>query len=267
MKRHLCILAMVFVTLAPRLGSQWLNHPTAGVPRLANGEPNLSAPSPKAADGRPDLSGLWQANGDGEGVSFAGAPLPALFRSIGAQLKDGLPYRPWARALAEARQADNLKDSPDARCLPLSVLWLHSHLFPAKIVQTPGLIVILYEKGVDFRQVFVDGRPLPVDPQPTFFGYSTGRWEGGTLVVRTNGFKDDLWADLNGNPLTEAATITERFRRPDFGHLEIVISIDDPKAYTAPFTVTVRQHLLVDTDLLEFICLENEKDQPHLVGK
>jgi hypothetical protein len=267
MKRHLCILAIAFVTLAPGLGSQWLNHPTAGVPRLANGQPNLSAPAPRTMDGKPDLSGVWRAIADGEGVSFAGAPLPALFRNIGAQLKDGLPYRPWARALTNARQAENLKDSPDGKCLPLSILWLHSHLFPSKILQTPGLVVILYEKGVDFRQVFIDGRALPVDPQPSFFGYSTGRWEGEALVVRTNGFKDDLWADLYGNPLTESATITERFRRPDFGNLEIVITVDDPKAYTAPFTVTVRQQVLVDTDLLEFICLENEKDQSRLVGK
>jgi hypothetical protein len=264
------ILIAAFLILAPAAGlhAQWLRYPTAGVPRLPNGQPNLNAPAPKGADGKPDLSGVWLANPEsGTGVSFTGAPLPALFRNIGAQLKDGLPYRPWARELTNARQADNLKDSPDGQCLPLSILWLESHLFPSKIVQAPGLVVVLYEKGVDYRQIFTDGRPLPVDPQPSFFGYSSGKWERDTLVVQTNGFRDDLWADLNGNPLTESAKITERFRRPNYGSLEIEVTVDDPKAYTAPWTVTIKQHVMVDTDLLEFICLENEKDRAHLVGK
>jgi hypothetical protein len=120
-------------------------------------------------------------------------------------------------------------DSPDGRCLPLSNLWLHSHLFPSKILQVPGLVVILYEKGVDYRQIFTDGRPLPLDPNPSFFGYSSGTWEKDTLVVRTNGFRDDQWADLNGNPLTDAATITERFRRPSYGNLDIEVTVDDPR--------------------------------------
>ena len=265
MSRTVWIAAIVIVVVAPALGlqAQWLRYPTTGVPRLPNGQPNLSAPAPKSSDGTPDLSGVWLANPEtGTGVSFTGAPLPPLFRDIGARLKGGLPYRPWARDLTNARQADNMKDSPDGRCLPLSNLWLHSHLFPSKILQVPGLVVILYEKGVDYRQIFTDGRPLPVDPNPSFFGYSSGTWEKDTLVVRTNGFRDDQWADLNGNPLTDAATITERFRRPSYGNLEIEVTVDDPKAYTAPWTVTINQHLLVDTDLLEFICLENQKFQP-----
>jgi hypothetical protein len=262
------ILALVIFAPALAVQAQWLHYPTAGVPRLPNGQPNLNARAPKAADGRPDLSGLWLANAEsGTGLSFTGAPLPALFRNIGARLKDGLPYRQWASDLTNARQADNLKDSPDGKCLPLSILWLHSHLFPSKIVQTSGLVIILYEKGVDYRQIFTDGRPLPVDPQPSFFGYSSGKWDGDTLVVQTNGFRDDLWADLNGNPLTESARVTERFRRPNYGSLQIEVTVDDPKAYTGPWTVTISQHLLLDTDLLEFICLENEKDQTHLVGK
>lgn len=268
MNRASWVLAMVVVTPALALQAQWLNYPSAGVPRLPNNQPNLTAPTPRTADGKPDLSGQWLANTEnGTGVSFTGAPLPPLFTNIGARLKDGLPYRPWARELTNARQANNRKDSPDGKCLPLSNLWLHSHLFPSKIVQTPGLIVILYEKGVDYRQIFIDGRPLPVDPQPSFFGYSSGKWERDTLIVQTNGFKDDLWADLNGNPITESARITERFRRPNFGSLEIEVTVDDPKAYTAPWTVKVSQHIQLDTNLLEFICLENEKDQAHLVGK
>jgi hypothetical protein len=266
--RAVWVLAMVIVTPALSLQAQWLNYPSAGVPRLPNGQPNLTAPAPKTADGKPDFSGQWLADAEsGTGVSFAGAPLPPLFRNIGARFKDGLPYRPWARELTGARQANNQRDSPDGKCLPLSNLWLHSHLFPNKIVQTPGLVVILYEKGVDYRQIFTDGRPLPVDPQPSFFGYSSGTWEKDTLVVQTNGFRDDLWADLNGNPITESARITERFRRPTFGSLEIEVTVDDPKAYTAPWTVKISQHIQLDTNLLEFICLENEKDQAHLVGK
>ena len=265
MSRTAWIAAIALVVVASALGlqAQWLRYPTAGIPRLPNGQPNLSAPAPKSSDGTPDLSGVWLANPEsGTGVSFTGAPLPPLFRDIGARLKGGLPYRPWARDLTNARQADNMKDSPDGRCLPLSNLWLHSHLFPSKILQMPGLVVILYEKGVDYRQIFTDGRPLPVDPNPSFFGYSSGTWEKDRLVVRTNGFRDDQWADLNGNPLTDAATTTERFRRPSYGNLEIEVTVDDPKAYTAPWTVTINQHLLVDTDLLEFIWLENQKFQP-----
>ena len=162
MNRNILILAFLILTPALAVHAQWLRYPTAGAPRLPNGALDLTAAAPKTSDGRPDLSGLWLANPErGTGVSFAGAPLPALFRNIGAQLKDGLPYRPWARDLTNARQADNLKDSPDGQCLPLSILWLQSHLFPSKIVQTPGLIVVLYEKGVDYRQIFTDGRPLP----------------------------------------------------------------------------------------------------------
>jgi hypothetical protein len=264
------LLILTFAVTVPAIGlhAQWLTYPTAGVPRLPNGAPNLTAKTPKLADGTPDLSGVWLANPEnGTGVSFTGAPLPALFRNIGAQLKDGLPYRPWARDLTNARQADNLKDSPDGQCLPLSITWLASHLFPSKIVQARGLVIVLYEKGVDYRQIFTDGRPLPIDPQPSFFGYSSAKWERDTLVVQTNGFRDGVWADLNGNPLTDAARMTERFRRPNYGNLEIEITVDDPKAYTAPWTVTIKQHLMIDTELLEFICLENEKDREHLVGK
>ena len=200
---------------------------------------------------------VWLANRRVTGVSFWRAA-PAVQKHRGAA-QDGLPYRPWARELTNARQADNLKDSPDGQCLPLSILWLESHLFPSKIVQASGLVVVLYEKGVDYRQIFTDGRPLPVDPQPSFFGYSSGKWERDTLVVQTSGFRDDLWADLNGNPLTESAKITERFRRPNSGSLEIEVTVDDPKAYTAPWTVTIKQHLMVDTDLLEFMPGERER--------
>ena len=143
---------------------------------------------------------------------------------------------------------------------------MHLHPYPRKILQFPGLMVILYERDTVYRQIFTDGRPLPVDPQPSFYGYSTGTWDGDTLVVQTNGFRDGLWLDISGTPLTDAAKLTERYHRPSFGKLEIEITVDDPKAYTKPWTIRVKQTLAVDTDLLEFFCMDNEKDARHLVG-
>lgn len=251
------------------LAAQWLNYPTPGVPRTPDGKPNLSSPAPKAADGRPDLSGLWEAGTEGATSldTLGEEGLPAEFLNIAARLKEGLPYRPWARDLVNARRVDNRKDSPDGKCLPLGMLWMLSHRFPRKIVQVPGLVVFLYEKNNEYRQIFTDGRPLPADPQPSFNGYSSGKWEGDTLVVQTIGLRENSWADLAGNPITEAAKVTERFRRPNYGNLEIAVTVDDPKAYAAPWTVKLNQHIKLDTDLLEYVCLENQKDLPHVVGK
>jgi hypothetical protein len=265
MSRTILILALVAAALGLR--AQWLNYPTAGVPRLPNGEPNLAAPAPML-DGKPDLSGLWEADRTGGvGTSFTGAQLPPLFTNIGTRLEGGLPLTAWGRNVLNARMAENSKDSPDAKCLPLGILWLHSHLSPRKILQLPGVIVLLYERFTQFRQIFTDGRPLPVDPEPSFFGYSTGKWEGDTLVVQTIGLRDDLWADLSGSPITQSAKVTERLRRPNFGNLEIEITVDDPKAYTTPWTVKVKQVILLDTELLEFICVDDQKNRSHVVGK
>ena len=260
------IVAAVLATLATAQASpasaQWLNYPTPGVPRLPDGRPNLAAPAPRTADGMVDLSGLWEPDpSGGDPSSFGGGvvTLPAEFQNVAARLKGGLPYRPWALDLRNARQADDGKDNPDGLCLPLSILQLHSHPFPRRIMQLPGILAILYEKDVDYRQIFTDGRPLPVDPQPSWFGYSSGKWEGETLVVRTSGFREGLWADGAGNPLTEAATVTERFRRPNFGTLQIDVTVDDTKAYTAPWTITLHQRIKLDTELLEYVCLENHK--------
>jgi hypothetical protein len=177
------------------------------------------------------------------------------------------PYQPWAAELAARRRADFSKDNPDARCLPLGPLQMLAHPLPKKILQTPALLVILHERNAEFRQVFLDGRRLPDDPQPSWWGYSSGRWEGDTLVIETAGLRDGLWGDFNGSPLTDAARMTERIRRPSFGTLEIKVTVDDPKAYTKPWTVQLNQLLTLDTDLLDYTCLENEKDVPHLVGK
>ena len=234
---------------------------------MRDGKPNLTARAPRTPDGKPDFSGLWVAGTGGVSAPVAGAAeLAPEFLDIAANRQEPLPLRPWALELVKARQADNGRGNPDGRCLPLGMVRMHSHPYPRKILQLPGLLVFLYEKNVDYRQIFTDGRPLPSDPNPSFNGYSTGRWDRDTLVVQTIGFRDDLWLDGAGNPLTEAAKVTERFRRPDFGHLEIEVRVDDPKAYTAPWTVKLSQNIILDTDLLEYFC-ENERDIPHLVGK
>ena len=133
------------------------------------------------------------------------------------------------------------------------------------MVQTPGLLLILNEYNKTYRQIFTDGRPLPTDPQPTWDGYSIGKWDGDTVVVETTGFRDGIWLDTSGDPLTDAAKVTERFRRVNYGHLEIEFTVDDPKAYTKPWTIKLNQILMLNTDLLDYICLENEKDLRHLV--
>jgi hypothetical protein len=243
--------------LALAASAQWINYPTASIPRTPDGKPDLSAPAPRTADGKPDLSGLWQPASGGADPQFA---------DIAKEIKGGLPFQKWAADLVKARRAENNKDDPDGHCQPLGTIKMHLHPYPRKILQLPGLMVILYERDTVYRQIFTDGRPLPADPQPSFYGYSTGKWEGDSLVIETNGFKDDLWLDISGTPLTDAARVTERYRRPSFGKLEIDITVDDSKAYTKPWTIRVNQTLAVDTDLLEFYCRDNEKDARHLVG-
>jgi len=189
------------------------------------------------------------------------------FWNLGASFKDGLPFTPWAAELHRQRVAENSKDNPDAHCLPLGLMQLHTHGQPRKMIQSPDVIVILYEANNGIRQIFTDGRTLPKAPQPWWFGYSVGHWEGDTLAVETTGFRDLGWLDVEGSPITESGKMIERFRRPDYGHLEIEVTIDDPRAYTKPWTVTVHQRILADTDLIEFICQENNRDTPHLAGK
>ena len=278
--------AAILLAFAPAgLLAQWPAYPTAGVPKTADGKPNLTGPVPRIADGKPDLSGVWQyvrgpmppapaATPVATAPAASGPPdlIPLAIRlsqfwNLGASFKDGLPFQPWAAELHSQRVAQNSQDNPDAHCLPLGLMQLHTHGQPRKMIQTPGVIVILYEANGGVRQIFTDGRPLPQDPQPWWFGYSTGKWEGDTLAVETSGFRDLGWLDVEGSPLTESGKIIERFRRLDYGHLEIEATIDDPKAYTKPWTVTVHQRIMLDTDLIEFICQENDRSGPHLVGK
>jgi hypothetical protein len=259
---------LCLAVIVPPVSAQWAPHPTAGVPRTKDGKPNLNAPAPRAPDGKPDLSGVW-GNPPCETDCPPEAkeeflPLPMQFMDIGYGLKDGLPYRPWAAEAVKARKEAHGKENPDAHCKPIGIVQLHTHPYPRRVIQTPGLLAILNEKDNVFRQIFTDGRPLPVDPQPWWYGYSTGKWVGDTLVVQTQYFKDDGWLDFRGAIFTDAAKIIEKFRRPNYGNLEIELTIDDPKAYTKPWTVKVNQKILLNTDVFEFYCQENEKDVPHL---
>jgi hypothetical protein len=228
----------------------------------------MTAPAPSTAEGRPDFSGVWNYAGvlgfrGGPPPPPPGTPVQATFWNIEAGFKEGLPFQPWAAALRKQRMDANSKDNPDAACLPLGHMQLHTHSQPRKIIQTSDVIVILYEANGGVRQIFMDGRPAPsADAQPWWAGYSRGRWEGVTLVVETTNLRDDGWLDVNGAPLTSAGKIIERFRRPNLGTLEIDVTIDDPKAYTRPWTVRVNQRLLADTDLIEFVCLENQQFNP-----
>ena len=241
--------------------AQWLNYPTPDIPRMPDGRPNLLAPVPRAPDGKPELSGIWRLDKD---------PFKYL-RDITADFKPGeSPTQPWAEALTKERMTGaHASESPPARCLTPGIPILDSSSapgYPLKIVQGPKLVILLYEVFSQFRQVFLDGRPLPTDPNPTWLGYSVGRWERDVLVVDTTGFNGKTWLDLVGHPSTDALHVTERFRRRDFGHLELQLTIDDPKAYTKPWTVTQTMELWADTELLEDVC-ENEKDLQHLVGR
>jgi hypothetical protein len=249
--------------------AQWLTYPTAGIPRLPNGKPNLAAPAPRTSDGKPDLSGIWawEDNRPCPAQGCDDAKIGQEFLNIGWSLKGGLPYQPWAADLVKQRRAANNKDDPQSRCLPRGVLRLYTDGQLKKIVQVPGMVAILSERGASYRQIFTDARPLPADPNPSWNGYSSGKWERDTLVIHTIGFRDDLWLDAQGSPLTSAAKVTERLRRPVFGKLEVEITVDDPKAYTAPWTIKLNQPLAPDTELLDYICAENEKDVPHYTAK
>jgi hypothetical protein len=270
--------ALILAVTPGTLVAQWPAHPTPGVPRTSDGQPDLKGPAPRTADGKPNFSGIWRfvdspdaRDGPplprGVGTAGIGARVRGLnqFFDIGSTLPDGLPFQPWAAELRKQRAADNNKDNPDAHCLPLGLMQLHTHPEPRKIIQTPGVVVILYEANGGIRQIFTDGRPLPPNgAEAWWYGYSTGRWNGDTLVVETTGFRDDVWLDVEGSPLTQSAKMIERFRRPDFGSMEIEVTVDDPKAYTKPWTVRISHRIMLDTELIEFVCQENEKDVAHI---
>ena len=260
---------MILAAVAPRLLAQWPDHPTPGVPRTAEGKPNFSAPAPRTADGKPDFSGMygWVNLGPPCGAHCNDLQISREFLNIAYTLKDGPPYQPWAAELVKKRKADLAKDDPNVRCMPRGAPRIWTDDYYKRIFQVEGRLLILTERNMQYRQIFMDGRPLPPDPNGTWNGYSTARWEEDTLVVETSGFRDDLWLDSDGNPLTSAGKMTERIRRPNYGTLEVEITIDDSKAYTAPWTVKITQPLVLDSELIDYYCLENEKDFVHMPGR
>ena len=251
-----CLWAILVASAA--VGAQWLDHKTPGTPRLPDGTPNLSAPAPRAANGKPDLSGIWEVVGD-RVMETDGRVRSKYVYDIAVDIPGGAPFQPWAKKVHDDRAKALGVGAPTERCLPHGIPdAMLTRTLPFKIVQTPGLTIILYEEFNNWRQVFTDGRALPVDPQPAWRGYSVGRWDGDTFVIETAGFNDKSWLDATGTPHTEALRTTERLSRTDFGHMEIQFSFDDPKTFTRPWSTTIRFNLLPDTDLLEHQC-DNEK--------
>ena len=251
MHRFILVIFVCLLSAAPA-AAQWLTHPTPGLPRTADGKPDLAAPMSRTADGKPDVSGLWRMNG-----------LGYAFDILGNQPVDLLP---WARDVYASRVMSFGKDSPETNCLPAGPRAGLFGMAPVKFVQAPGLLLILHEDAPT-RQVFMDGRRLPEDPNPAWMGYSVGRWEGDTLVVESTGFNDRGWLDLSGHPYSEALRVTERFQRLDTGRMRVEITFADPTTYSRPWTIGVDMHLMADTELLENVCHENEKDRPRLVGR
>jgi hypothetical protein len=272
------LFVLVAVSNAVSAHAQWLHYPTPGTPRTRDGNPNLAAKTPRAPNGKPDLSGVWQAAyappGENErllGSSIKDFVVPGddprnfskYFLNILADFKpEEAPMRPEA---AELFRKHSNRESPSTRCTPQGIPRgeLGNYL-PFKFIQTPAVIAVLYEESNAYRQIYTDGRPLPVDPQPSWMGYSIGRWEGDTLVVDAAGFNDQGWLDASGHPQSEELRIRERFHRRDFGHMDLELTVDDPKTYTRPFTVKSTEVLVPDSDVLEYICTENEKDRAHL---
>jgi hypothetical protein len=260
--------AALAIALSTSVSAQWPAFRSPNLPRNADGRVDLTAAAPRTAEGKPDLSGVWNYAGV---LGFRGGPPPpppgtppqATFWNIEAGIKEGLPFTPYGAGLRKERMAGNSKDNPDAACLPIGYMQSHTHSQPRKLIQQRDLIVILYEANGGTRQIFLDGRPAPPPAaQPWWWGYSRGHWEGDTLVVESTHFRDGGWLDVNGAPLTSEGKVIERFRRPTLGSLEIDVTIDDPRAYTRPWTVRVNQRLLPDTDLIEFVCLENNQFDP-----
>ena len=269
-----CIL-IVLVGVAAGVQGQWLNTRDSGTPRTKDGKPNLAEPAPRASNGKPDLSGIWQ--GEGAPISeltklFAGGvnglgedPPPVSFINVlhGSKPEDD-PLRPEFRAEYQKRAAVALTTPPPALCGPPVMPMVNSLPTPFKIVQTPKLTLVLYESDTVFRQIFTDGRKHPDDPQPSWLGYSVGHWQGNSLVVETVGLIPFGPLDVFGHPHSEAMRVTEQFHRRDFGHMDVQVTIDDPKIYTKPFTYTIPMYLRPDTDLLENFCTEDEKDAAHM---
>jgi hypothetical protein len=281
-------LTLLATQLSTQLAAQWMKYPTAGVPVKADGKVDMSAPTPRLADGKPDFSGVWMTGEPNRRTGALSSPKESQgprdaslkdaqtpgdptaitasrqMSNIGVDLPGGLPYQPWLVPIVKERTDNLAKDDPHIRCLPDNFLRAYGLPHLLKFVHEPRLLVVLNEMNAGYRQVFTDGRPLPEDPTPSWQGYSSGKWSGDTLVIDTIGVRDDTWIDWNGSVITQAAKVREQMRRPDFGHLEIQVTVDDPKAYTRPWTVTLKQRIVVDTDLIDEICLEGEQSLKHM---
>ena len=237
--------------------AQWDPYPWKNMPRTPDGKIDLNAPARKGADGKPDLSGFWMPSDN----------VRRLLNLASEMKPEEIPLQPWAAKLYAERIDNNGKDHPGVRCLPSGIPEKLNIPDGLKVVQTPDLLLFLYESRTIYRQVFLDGRPLPKDAQPTWMGYSVGHWEGNTLVVETIGQNGKTWLDMKGLPGTESLKVTERYTRPNIGRMDIEVTIDDTQAYTKPWSVKLGWRLIPDTDLIESICEENNKDLEHMVGK
>ena len=288
--------AVILLLCSVSLSAQWGKFTDPSVPRDAKGGVRIDAPPPRTPDGKPDLSGNWlradrdplpselaglfpERNRVNSGGNVVGEPpvagFPAdpksppvgAFWDLATNIKDGLPMTPWAADVKKKRMASDMKDNPDANCMPMGLTQFHMQPQPRKIVQTPTLIVILYESNYGQRYIYLDGRTLPKqgEPQPWWYGYSVGRWDGDTLVIETNNLRGaeegpyDGWLDVRGTPFSGQAKFTERIRRPTFGKLEIDVTLEDSKAFTKPFTVRVNQRVMADEEPIEFVCNENQQ--------
>jgi hypothetical protein len=274
-------LAVLFAATVFCAEAQWLNYPAPGVPRTRDGKANLTAKAPRAWDGKPDLSGVWHVEyaaaeenrrlfGDSVDEFAVPGDNPGTFSRYSLNIlvdfkPEDSPIRPEAAELLKQNTAKRPTDAPTLKCLPQGVP--RAELFnyePFKIIQAPGEIAMLYEMDNAYRQIYTDGRKLPHDLQPSWLGYSVGRWEGDTLVVDAAGFNDKSWLDVMGHPHSEEMRVQERFHRRDFGHMDLSVTIDDPIMYTRPFTIKVTEVLVPDSDVLETICNEGEKDRAHM---
>lgn len=257
--------ALALCLLSASLNAQWLGYPTPGIPRLTDGTPDMAAPAPRTPEDKPDFSGIWFANVPSvdycaERGCITEERMAGVQVNLGREMEDGLPYTDWAREQVAYRSRDGGRYDPHTYCMPPNFPRAWTLPQYIEIVQTPKQLVLLHEFNGAYRQVFMDGRPLPDDPNPTWNGYSSAHWEGDTLVIETNGIRDDMWLDIQGSPVTETALVTERLTRRSFGLMDVEIHIDDPTAYTRPWSVTVEMAVQPDTQLLEEICMDNEQD-------
>ncbi len=267
--RSLPLVAALALCAAPFISAQWPTYPTKGVPKKADGSVDASAKTPRTSDGKPDFSGIWTSDEidprkPGVPPNPKDATTSRRMINLGIDMKGGLPYQPWLAPIVKERTANKAVDDPHVACMNDNFLRSYGMPHLIKFIQTPSVLVMLNEWNASYRQVFLDARVLPTDAFPMLQGYSSAKWVDDTLVIDTTGFKDDTWIDWNGSVITESAKVREEIRRPDYGHIEILVTVDDPKAYTKPWTVTIKERLIVEAELIDELCLEGEKSLIHM---